>query len=102
MHKSVANLNAITTRLRNGEGSLGQLMNDPALAKSLNATSTNLETMTGKLNRGEGTAGKLLNDDALYKKIDGKTSVLTRFCNSSTRGRAPPACCCATNSYMRT
>ena len=28
-------LNAITTRIRNGEGSLGKLLNDPAMAKSL-------------------------------------------------------------------
>ena len=58
LNASVANLNAITTKLRNGEGSLGQLLNDPALAKSLNATTANLEGVTGRLNRGEGTAGQ--------------------------------------------
>ena len=30
LNASVANLNAITTKLKNGEGSLGQLLNDPA------------------------------------------------------------------------
>ena len=32
---AVGNLNAITSRIRNGEGSLGKLLNDPALANSL-------------------------------------------------------------------
>jgi phospholipid/cholesterol/gamma-HCH transport system substrate-binding protein len=69
LHASVANLNDRREGEKRG-GQPGQLLNDPALAKSLNATTANLEGVTGKLNRGEGTAGKLLTDDALYKRMD--------------------------------
>ena len=62
--------------VRKGEGSLGQLMNDPALAKSLNQTSSEPRGDDRRLNRGEGTAGKLLNDDALYKRMDSMTARL--------------------------
>ena len=37
----------MTRRIRAGEGSLGRLLNDDALAKSLSSTSTNLEQITG-------------------------------------------------------
>ena len=45
------NLEMVTARIRNGEGSLGQLLNDDALSKSMTSATTNLDAITGRINR---------------------------------------------------
>ena len=70
LEASLQNLEAMTAKIRNGEGSLGKLMTDDAFAKSLSDTTANLSAITGKLNRGEGTAGKLMTDPALFDLYD--------------------------------
>ena len=47
----------MTARINAGEGSLGRLLKDDALAKSLTSASGNFDQITAKLNQGEGTPG---------------------------------------------
>ena len=49
---------------------MGQLMNNDALYKRLDAVTTNLEVLTAKLNKGEGTMGQLMNDKQLYDNLN--------------------------------
>ena len=49
---------------------MGQLMNNDALYKRLDAVTTNLEQLTAKLNQGQGTMGKLMNDTQLHDNIN--------------------------------
>ena len=44
---SLQNLEAVTARIRSGEGSLGKLLNDDAMAKSLTSLTANLDAATG-------------------------------------------------------
>ena len=81
----------MTRRINAGEGSLGKLLNDDALAKSLTQTAGNFEQITGQINRGQGTAGKLLNETAMYDRLnahhraDGQAGGV-----DSRRARGPP------------
>ena len=60
----------MTRPINAGEGSLGQLLKDDKLAKSLTATSGNFEQVSGRLNRGDDTAGKLLTEKELYDRLN--------------------------------
>src|ERR1700721_2967482 len=63
-------LNAVIEQARNGNGSIGKLINDPALYNNLNATAERLNSIASSIQQGKGTAGKLLNSDELYTKVD--------------------------------
>ncbi len=85
----VADLKAITVKINAGEGTLGKLVNDPALyndareiiaevktsvkerqlLKNIETAAANLGEISAKINRGEGTIGKLVNDDGLYTDV---------------------------------
>ena len=54
------NLTAITNKINSGKGSLGQLMNDPTLAKNLNEVTANFSSLSARINKGEGTMGQLM------------------------------------------
>ena len=63
----MSNLQEVSGRLANGEGTLGKLLaKDDQLYQDISATMTNLRTITDKVGSGEGTLGKLVNDDAIY------------------------------------
>jgi phospholipid/cholesterol/gamma-HCH transport system substrate-binding protein len=69
--------NEILNKANQGEGTLGRVINDPALYKSLDnavvetrATMQRLQTTIDKINKGQGTAGKLVNDPALYETLN--------------------------------
>ncbi len=51
LNASLADLQEMTRRINAGEGSLGRLLKDDALAKSLTGDVGNLEDMTGRLKR---------------------------------------------------
>ncbi len=91
---SVANLKEISTKINEGQGTLGKLVNDDTLyadareimsdiktvvkegdlLKNIETSAANLKDISTKINEGQGTLGKLVNDDSLYeetKKIMG-------------------------------
>ena len=91
----------MTDRINAGEGSLGQLLKDDALAKSLTVDAGNLDQVTGRLKRGDNTAGKLLTEKELYDRFNSLAAQHRRADRgTSRRGRAPPASCCTTSSCM--
>jgi phospholipid/cholesterol/gamma-HCH transport system substrate-binding protein len=64
------NLDRITSKLDQGGGSLGQLLNDDSVVTELRASLAGLRQITQKINSGEGTLGRLVNDDAAMEKIE--------------------------------
>jgi phospholipid/cholesterol/gamma-HCH transport system substrate-binding protein len=83
--RTLANLDAISTGIAEGKGSLGKLAQDPALydeAKeslaAMRESFGNMSIATGKLARGEGTLGKLLHDDGLYTQAEEAIASLNR------------------------
>ena len=94
LNKTVAQLQQMSTDLRNGKGTAGKLLSDEALyedtkatindvraslkeikpaLKNLNEISKDIQTLARELNEGKGTAGKLLKDDRLYE--DTRTTI---------------------------
>jgi phospholipid/cholesterol/gamma-HCH transport system substrate-binding protein len=89
----------VTTRLREGKGSLGLLINDrrlyddlqrmtgeiATLSRELNtsqkktsdalaAMATQIDTLVGRMNRGQGTLGLMATDARLYESLNGTAS----------------------------
>jgi phospholipid/cholesterol/gamma-HCH transport system substrate-binding protein len=65
-----AEVQQVVKQVQNGRGTLGKLMNDPALYNNLNDTIGRLNAVVTAVQRGEGTAGKLISSDELYQKVD--------------------------------
>lgn len=61
----MTNANDLMLNVRNGQGTLGKMVTDPALYSAMLGTMTNLHQMTYKMNHGEGSIGRLVNDDSL-------------------------------------
>jgi phospholipid/cholesterol/gamma-HCH transport system substrate-binding protein len=94
------NLNAITISLKEilqplqeGQGVLGQLIQNPEFGKDslakLNATFAHIEQITGDLKDGRGMAGRLLNDKALAGRLDDLGNAvrdLAALLETATRG----------------
>jgi phospholipid/cholesterol/gamma-HCH transport system substrate-binding protein len=60
----------IIGRINDGQGTVGKVINDPALYNHLNATAAKLENVAASIQQGQGTFGKLVSSDELYTKVD--------------------------------
>jgi phospholipid/cholesterol/gamma-HCH transport system substrate-binding protein len=61
-------LNAITTEVKSGEGTVGKLIYDPSLYNRINSTAANASEIVSGVKQGQGTLGELVTDKALYQK----------------------------------
>jgi phospholipid/cholesterol/gamma-HCH transport system substrate-binding protein len=64
------NLTSLVTQVQKGNGTLGKLINDPALYNHLDDTVARVDSMAGSIQQGKGTVGKLVSSDELYTKVD--------------------------------
>ena len=94
INKLAVPANEILNKANQGEGTLGRVINDESLYKSLDsavnetrATMTRLQTTVDRLNKGEGSAGKLLNDPALYDNLSKTVAQLEAISTDIKAGR---------------
>lgn len=86
--------NEILNKANQGEGTLGQLVNNDQLYKNLDTavaetrlTVVKLQTTLDKVNNGNGSAGKLLNDPELYNSLNRTVSELEGISKDLRSGR---------------
>ncbi len=86
--------NEILNKANQGEGTLGRVINDESLYKSLDsavletrATMTRLQTTIDKINKGQGSAGKLVNDPELYDSLNKTVAQLEAISGDIKAGR---------------
>lgn len=86
--------NEILNKANQGEGTLGRIVNDESLYRSLDATIgetrltvTKLQTTLDKVNSGQGSAGKILNDPALYNSLNNTLAQLESISTDIKSGR---------------
>src|SRR4030095_7084467 len=94
INKLAVPANEILTKANQGEGTLGQIVNDESLYRNLDATVaetkltvTKLQTTLDKVNSGQGSAGKLLNDPALSNSLNKTVVQLESISNDIKSGR---------------
>ncbi len=82
---AINRLERIATKIDEGQGSLGKLVNNPSLYDEMTTTSAQLARILTRLEEGEGTFGRLLADPTLYenlKRTMGNLAALTDQINS--------------------
>ncbi|HEX7360709.1 MAG TPA: MlaD family protein [Bryobacteraceae bacterium] len=72
----------IVSSVENGKGTIGKLLVDPSLAKSMQDTVNQVQTLVSTLNSKNGTMGRLINDNTLYNQA---VALMGRI-NSITQG----------------
>jgi phospholipid/cholesterol/gamma-HCH transport system substrate-binding protein len=83
----LAKMNNIATNIQNGTGSVGKLINDPALYDKATATVDQLQTLTRDLNSGKGSMGKLIHDDQLYDRLNDTAAKLDDITTALNDGK---------------
>ncbi|MGD9563928.1 MAG: MlaD family protein [Pyrinomonadaceae bacterium] len=79
--------NEILNKANQGEGTLGRIINDESLYRSLDATISEMKATLDKVNNGEGTAGRLVNDPALYNNLNQTVAQLESIAADLKAGR---------------
>ena len=67
---AINRLESIVTKIDEGKGTLGRLVNNPALYDEITAMSIRLNLLLARLEGGNGTLGKLLADPSLYDNLN--------------------------------
>lgn len=80
-------VNDITRKINEGEGSLGRFLNDEAVYNSLNSTLQETQSVIRQIRSGEGSAGKFINDPAVYNNINTLSLQLNEIAEGLRRGR---------------
>jgi phospholipid/cholesterol/gamma-HCH transport system substrate-binding protein len=82
----VGRLDNIVATIENGKGSIGRIINDPALFNNANTTLLKLQKIADEVQAGNGSIGKLLNSDELYNKLNASLDKLNNTMDSVERG----------------
>ena len=102
---TIANMQAISSQITEGKGTVGKLIYDDTLYNSASATLTNLEASIQEMsnemkltladarkvidqaNSGKGTVGKLLTDDTLYRETTDSMANLREILQKINQGQ---------------
>lgn len=94
INKIATPANEILNKANNGDGTLGQIINNDQLYKNLEetvgetkVTMLKLQNTLEKVNSGDGTAGKLLNDPQLYNSLNKTVAQLELISRDIRAGR---------------
>lgn len=63
-------LTAVVTQVQQGDGTVGKLINDPALYNHLDDVVGKVDATVGSIQRGQGSLGKLVASDELYNRAN--------------------------------
>ena len=83
----LAKMNRIVDNIQSGQGSVGRLINDPALYNQTAQTVAELHTLAVNLNSGKGSIGKLMNDPQLYDRLNDTAGKLDTIATDLSAGK---------------
>ncbi len=80
-------IEALVDSLNSNRGTVGQLINDPSLARKITTIATDLQTITSAIAGGKGSLGKLVNDDTLYTRASSAVDKLDKITTGLDEGK---------------
>ena len=80
-------VNKLTDSLTEGKGSIGKLIQDPALYNQAEATVVKLQALVDAISNGKGSIGKLVADDELYNRANNTVGRLEHLANQIDSGK---------------
>jgi phospholipid/cholesterol/gamma-HCH transport system substrate-binding protein len=84
--KFIQNLNALVTRLNDGSGTAGRLLNDPTLYKEVKELTVTAKDLVRKLEESRGTFGKMIEDPELYNRANTAAASIETFAKKLEQG----------------
>jgi len=72
-------LQSLISKIGEGQGTIAQLLKDPALYNNLKDASQRISEMTAAMQKGKGSAGKLITDDLLYNRLLAASGSMEKF-----------------------
>ena len=83
----IKKVEVLVDSLNSKNGTMGELINDPALYGKLSHIADDLEVITGSLAGGKGSLGKMMTDDSLYTKAASAVDRLDRVTKELDEGK---------------
>jgi phospholipid/cholesterol/gamma-HCH transport system substrate-binding protein len=83
LHKVEITIDTLNSR----HGAVGELLNDPELARKITVIANDLETITGAVAQGKGSLGKLIGDDTLYARANTAVDRLDKITKDLDEGK---------------
>jgi phospholipid/cholesterol/gamma-HCH transport system substrate-binding protein len=83
----VKRLDHIVAEVDNGKGSLGKIINDPALFNKATGVLNQIQTLLNDVSAGKGSIGKLLTDETLANKLIDAVDKLDRLMDETQSGK---------------
>jgi len=80
-------IDTLIDTLNSRRGTVGELLNDPELARKITLIATDLQTITGAIAGGKGSLGKLVNDDTLYTRANSAIDRLDKITIALDEGK---------------
>jgi phospholipid/cholesterol/gamma-HCH transport system substrate-binding protein len=83
----LAKMDKIVDKLENGDGSVGQLINNPELYNKATNTVDEVNKLVVNLNSSKGSIGKLMNDPQLYDRLNDTAGKLDTIASQLNDGK---------------
>lgn len=87
IRKVVAQLDAVVGKIDQGTGTLGKLVNDPALYEDVQGAAASLKLISQRLERGEGSLGRMLVDPTLFEDASAAVANLKTISDQVVAGK---------------
>src|SRR5919199_3384562 len=87
LNKLSEQMTGITTKINQGQGTIGRFVNDEAFYDNLNLTVREAQAIMREIRSGNGTAAQLVNNPALYNNVERMTASLQEISDNLNRGR---------------
>jgi phospholipid/cholesterol/gamma-HCH transport system substrate-binding protein len=83
----IRKMETLVDSLNSRRGTVGDLINDPALGQKITRIATDLETISGAMANGKGSLGKLIDDDTLYTRANSAVDHLNHVATDLDEGK---------------
>ena len=80
-------MDRILATVENGQGTIGKVINDPAMFNRANEILAQMQQIVTQINNGKGSIGKMLYDDELYRKANNTLDQLNQIVADINAGK---------------
>jgi phospholipid/cholesterol/gamma-HCH transport system substrate-binding protein len=84
---SLKRVDTLLESINNGQGTVGKLINDPAIYDEFHNTITDFRNLLAGINRGEGDAGKFLKSDEIHQEFQATLGRLDTLLDKINNGQ---------------
>jgi phospholipid/cholesterol/gamma-HCH transport system substrate-binding protein len=84
---SLKRVDMLLESINNGQGTIGKLINDPAIYDEFHNTITDFRNLLAGINRGEGDAGKFLKSDEIHQEVQSTLGRLDTLLDKINNGQ---------------